>query len=172
MAPRKNARAATTGRPVDFRSSIYIGEDITPSFGVDSSIEIVLPNGTKEQYDYPYTAISTGAWIQGMATVIIKDGVLSVEHFQIIDPTDLANTYNDLMSILKDIDVVIENKLAGGGIIQTTINNKTLISESLSSLYAIRASYVKRINAEIAKMNKAQPNNPIKSISRFTRGKM
>ncbi|MHC3292342.1 hypothetical protein ACXOER_05010, partial [Salmonella enterica] len=102
--------------------------------------------------------------------VIIKDGNQSVEHFQIVDPTNIANNYNQLMGILKDIDAVIESRLTGGGILQTTINNKTLISESLSSLYAIRAAYVKRINAELAKINKTNPNNPIKSISRFNRG--
>lgn len=167
---RSRSTKAQNARPVDFKSAIYIGEDVMPAFPEGSSIEIILPNGNKESYAYPYDPVSTATWVEGMATVIIKDGNQSVEHFQIVDPTNIANNYNQLMGILKDIDAVIESRLTGGGILQTTINNKTLISESLSSLYAIRAAYVKRINAVLAKINKTNPNNPIKSISRFNRG--
>lgn len=170
MAPRKNTKTVVDARSVDFTSVIYVGEDVIPSFPDDSSIEVILPDGTKETYSYPYTPINTSKWKTGMATVIIKDKGQRVEHFNIVDPTDIATNYNQLMQILNEIDLVIELRLTAGGVVQTTINNKTLISETLSSLYAIRSSYVKRINNELSKINKKQPNNPIKSISRFTRG--
>lgn len=172
MAPRKNAKAAATVRLVDFTSDIYIGESIQPNFGIDSAIEIILPSGEKEWGSHPYEPISTNPWKPGMATVIIKENEQHrVQHFNIINPVEIANQYNQLTGILKEIDLVIEARLSNGGVLQTSINNKSLTNESLSALYAIRSAYVKRINNELAKINKTQQNNPIKSITRFTRGK-
>ncbi|EEZ7286031.1 TPA: hypothetical protein RPP24_004554 [Escherichia coli] len=45
------------------------------------------------------------------------------------------------------------------------------MSETLAQLYAMRANYIKRANAELAKMKNATPDNPIKSITFFNRGR-
>lgn len=164
--------ATNQGRPVDFKSDIFVGETIIPAFPDDSSIEIIDPKANRFSYSAPYTPIYTEDWSEGMATaIIVVNGVSTVQHFQIVNPITAATQYNQILAILAEIDKVIADRLAGGGTITVTINNKTLMSESLSSLYALRSLYVNRANAELAKVKGTNPDNPIKSISRFTRGR-
>ncbi|QUG75866.1 hypothetical protein GKQ23_13075 [Erwinia sp. E602] len=166
MAPRKLV-ATNSGRQTDFTDQIYIGETIQPSFPEGSSIEIIDSAANRYTFQYPYSTIKTDTWAEGMATIIIKTSTNTVRYFQIIDPISTADKYNQLMKILNEIDKVIESRLSGGGQISITINNKTLTNESLSQLYLIRASYVNRINAELAKIKGKNPDNPIKSITNF-----
>jgi len=164
--------ATNTVRPVDFKTDIFVGKTIQPALPDDSTVEIIDPKAQRYSYSAPYTPINTKDWAEGMATaIIVVNGVSTVQHFQIVDPITAATQYNQIMAILAEIDKVIEDRLAGGGTITVTINNKTLMSESLSSLYALRALYVNRANAELAKAKGTNPDNPIKSISRFTRGR-
>ena len=106
-----------------------------------------------------------------MYTVIITDKTRSVKQFNMIDPLEAATTYNQIIDIIKDIDNVIDARLQNGGVYQTSINNKSLMSETLAQLYAMRANYIKRANAELAKMKNTVPDNPIKSITFFNRGR-
>ncbi|WP_323067853.1 hypothetical protein [Klebsiella variicola] len=89
---------------------------------------------------------------------------------ELIDPTKYTTEYSQLLKLIADIDQVIEAKVAGGGVYSTTINNKTLVSESLSNLENMRIRYIKRANALWAAMNDQPANGngrPIKSVTVF-----
>lgn len=89
---------------------------------------------------------------------------------EIIDPTRYTTEYSQLLKLIADIDQVIAAKVAGGGVYSTTINNKTLISESLTNLENMRIRYIKRANALWASMNDQPVNGngkPFKSVTVF-----
>lgn len=89
---------------------------------------------------------------------------------EIINPAKSTEEYAQLISIIKDIDAVIDARVKGGGVYSLTINNKTLISESLTNLENMRIRYIKRANAVWASMNDKPSNgngNPFKSITVF-----
>ncbi|WP_052050237.1 hypothetical protein [Cedecea neteri] len=89
---------------------------------------------------------------------------------EIINPAKYTSEYSQLVNLIKEIDAVIEARVAGGGVYSATINNKTLISETLSNLENMRIRYIKRANALWASMNDQPVNGngkPIKSITVF-----
>ena len=89
---------------------------------------------------------------------------------ELIDPTKYTTEYSKLISMIHELDEVIETKIAGGGVYSTTINNKTLISESLTNLENMRIRYIKRANALWASMNDQPVNGngkPFKSVTVF-----
>lgn len=89
---------------------------------------------------------------------------------ELIDPTKYTTEYSQLISLIKEIDEVIADKVAGGGVYTTTINNKTLISESLTNLENMRIRYIKRANTLWASMNDQPVNGngkPFKSVTVF-----
>lgn len=89
---------------------------------------------------------------------------------ELIDPTKYTTEYSRLLSLIKEIDQVIEDRVAGGGVYSTTINNKTLISETLTNLENMRIRYIKRANALWASMNDQPVNGngkPFKSVTVF-----
>ena len=52
----------TIENKVDFSQDIYIGDNIVPTFGDGSSIEIISSKGVKYNYSYPYSPIDTSSW--------------------------------------------------------------------------------------------------------------
>lgn len=81
-----------------------------------------------------------------------------------------TNEYAKLKGMIDEIDQVIAVKISGGANYSITINNKTLVSESLNSLESMRARYVKRAHTLWAKMNGVNVSGngkPIKSITVF-----
>ena len=158
-------------RSVDFTSDIIQGESIVFSFAVDSTVDIVGMDGVKQSFSYPYSAIDTSTWKSGAYTAIINDTSFAVRTFQIVDPTATANKYNQYLSIIDEINFVIESKVQGGGVISQSINNKSLTTESMDSLLRLRTHYMKLANQELARMKGLSSGNPIKSITTFNRGK-
>ncbi|HBW0881661.1 TPA: hypothetical protein MED72_006007 [Klebsiella variicola] len=158
-------------RSVDFTSDIIQGESIVFSFAVDSTVDIVGMDGIKQSFSYPYSAIDTSTWKSGAYTAIINDTSFAVRTFQIVDPTATANKYNQYLSIIDEINFVIESKVQGGGVISQSINNKSLTTESMDSLLRLRTHYIKLANQELARMKGLSSGNPIKSITTFNRGK-
>ncbi|MCB3778013.1 hypothetical protein H5765_18205 [Klebsiella pneumoniae] len=158
-------------RSVDFTSDIIQGESIVFSFAVDSTVDIVGMDGVKQSFSYPYSAIDTSTWKSGAYTAIINDTSFAVRTFQIVDPTATANKYNQYLSIIDEINFVIESKVQGGGVISQSINNKSLTTESMDSLLRLRTHYIKLANQELARMKGLSSGNPIKSITTFNRGK-
>lgn len=89
---------------------------------------------------------------------------------EIINPAKYTNEYSQLLKMIKEIDQVIADRVAGGGVYSTTINNKTLISETLTNLENMRIRYIKRANALWASMNDLPVNGngkPFKSVTVF-----
>lgn len=89
---------------------------------------------------------------------------------ELIDPTKYTTEYSQLIKMISEIDQVIADKVAGGGVYSTTINNKTLISETLTNLENMRIRYIKRANALWASMNDLPVNGngkPFKSVTVF-----
>ncbi|HFR1546005.1 TPA: hypothetical protein ACHUS5_004397, partial [Shigella sonnei] len=100
----------------------------------------------------------------------ISNGQTSTFTSEVINPLLYTSEYSQLKQMISEIDQVIANKIAGGANYSITINNKTLVSESLSSLESMRERYVKRANALFVKMNGGTFSNggkPIKSITVF-----
>lgn len=89
---------------------------------------------------------------------------------ELIDPTKYTAEYSQLVKLINEIDEVIAVKIAGGGVYSTTINNKTLVSESLTNLENMRIRYIKRANSLWASMNDQPVNGngkPFKSVTVF-----
>ncbi|EKY3222207.1 hypothetical protein AABV78_001440 [Enterobacter hormaechei] len=157
-------------RSVDFTSDIIKGESIVFSFAADSKVDIVGVDGINITYTYPYSVIDTSNWKAGAYTAIINDKTFSVRTFQILDPTATANKYNQYLSIIDEINIVIESKVQGGGVITQSINNKSLTTESMDALLKLRTHYTRLANQELARMRGLSSGNPIKSITTFNRG--
>lgn len=90
----------------------------------------------------------------------------------VINPLLHSNEYSKLIEIIGEIDQVLEMKVKGGGVTTLTINNKTLVSESMESLMKMRNSYVKRANAlqdQLEGRTALTLDKPIVSITRFGR---
>ena len=100
----------------------------------------------------------------------ITNGVSSTSLTEVIDPTKHTEEYARLRNFVEEIEAVIEAKIQGGANYSITINNKTLVSESLANLEDMRTRYIKRLNALWAKMNGQQSSGdgkPFKSITVF-----
>ncbi|WP_370557722.1 hypothetical protein [Edwardsiella tarda] len=151
----------------DFTKPIYIGQTFTPKMDVT----VINPLGQSVEYTTAMQIPTDTAWSAGIWTAIVKnsDGTMQVLPFEVIDPKALASNIKQLQDILNEIDVVVEARLKNDGVVTTTINNKSLISESLSSLYQLRQHYKKRLADEMKKINKTNSSPIIKSITTFGR---
>lgn len=104
--------------------------------------------------------------------ILMNNATGTVSNFvsEVIDPTKFTTEYSKLLEMIDEIDQVIATKVAGGGVYSTTINNKTLVSESLTNLENMRIRYIKRANAIWASMNDQPVNGngkPFKSVTVF-----
>lgn len=99
--------------------------------------------------------------------ILVSNG--SNENFvsNVINPSSYTTEYTKLKDMIKELDAVIEDRVKGGGVTTLTINNKTLVSESLDSLESMRSRYIKRANTLWGLMTGTQNSNskPIKSIT-------
>ncbi|HBR4372964.1 TPA: hypothetical protein L9V45_005179 [Klebsiella pneumoniae] len=89
---------------------------------------------------------------------------------EVINPTKYTTEYSKITKLIQELYEVIHQKVEGGGVYSTTINNKTLVSESLTNLENMRIRYIKRANALWAAMNDQPANGngrPIKSVTVF-----
>ncbi|EPH2854611.1 hypothetical protein P5G64_20220 [Serratia nevei] len=95
-----------------------------------------------------------------------------VSTFVVVDPLETTTRYQDLLKTLKEIDEVIAMRISGGLITTTTINNKTLVNESLEVLYRLKEQYTQQANKELLKLNgkSGDGKQPIKSITKLHRG--
>ena len=89
---------------------------------------------------------------------------------ELIDPTKFTTEYSQLIQLISEIEEVIAVRIKGGGVYSMTINNKTLVSETLTNLENMRIRYIKRANALWASMNDEPVNGngkPFKSVTVF-----
>lgn len=152
---------------------VYIGEVIIYHQNDSESTTLVSPNKTKTEIITETTAISTEQWKAGLWTQIIKTdlSISEVIHFTVIDPIASSDKYQELLKMLDDIDQLIKIRVAGGLITTTSINNKTLVNESLDVLYRLKDQYTKQANKELLKLNgkSGDGQRPIKSITKLHR---
>ncbi|HIF6677105.1 TPA: hypothetical protein ACX37K_000639 [Serratia marcescens] len=153
---------------------VYIGETLVYHQDVNESTTLVSPRQTKIEITQTSTPISTDTWESGMWTQIVKDdmSIKAVSTFAVIDPLETTSKYQDLLKTLKEIDEVITMRISGGLITTTTINNKTLVNESLEVLYRLKEQYTLQANKELLKLNgkNGDGKQPIKSITKLHRG--
>ncbi|ENY9093364.1 hypothetical protein [Klebsiella michiganensis] len=100
----------------------------------------------------------------------ITDGIVGTSQCEVIDPTKHTAEYARVKTMINEIEAVIEAKIQGGANYSITINNKTLVSESLSSLETMRIRYIERANSLWAKMNgqsTSGSSKPFKSMTVF-----
>lgn len=152
---------------------VYIGEVIIYHQNDSETTTLVSPNKTKKEISGETTAISTEQWEAGLWTQIIKTdmSISEVIHFTVIDPIASSDKYQELLKMLDDIDQLIKMRIAGGLISTTSINNKTLVNESLDVLYRLKDQYTKQANKELLKLNgkSGDGQRPIKSITKLNR---
>lgn len=152
---------------------VYIGEVIIYHQNDSETTTLVSPNKTKKEISGETTAISTEQWEAGLWTQIIKTdmSISEVIHFTVIDPIASSDKYQELLKMLDDIDQLIKMRVAGGLITTTSINNKTLVNESLDVLYRLKDQYTKQANKELLKLNGKSGNGqrPILSITKLNR---
>lgn len=134
-------------------SSTNTGTSQTITNSTDISLDTVI-------------SISTDKATDKLFCTVISNTV-STFTCEVINPNLYTSEYSKLIEMINDIDTVIASKVSGGGVYSMTINNKTLVSENLSSLESMRNRYVQRANVIWGQMT-GEPINqgrPIKSIT-------
>lgn len=130
---------------------IYIGEKFNEV--IPANTKIVIGNKDTTVYEYDNATdnavsvqIDATAFPSGnYATVTNSNGSISITQVQIVDPLASSDELNDALTMIKEIDQVLEDR-AKNAVSQITINNKTIINSSLDSLLALRAMYIKKAN--------------------------
>ncbi|WNK56728.1 hypothetical protein RM151_11530 [Pantoea agglomerans] len=130
---------------------IYKGEKFT--YIVPANTKIIIGNKTTTVYEYENTTstdtpivIDTINFQEGNFTYVVNtNGDIKISQVQIIDPLSSSDELNDALTMIKEIDQVLEDR-AKNAVSQITINNKTIINSSLESLVSLRAMYVRKVN--------------------------
>ncbi|EPY3962334.1 TPA: hypothetical protein ACKFTV_002217 [Klebsiella pneumoniae] len=130
---------------------------------------ITLTNPDSVERDFTLTIDMTGP--QDKLFCVEISGTKTTNFVsEVINPAKYTSEYSQILALIKELDEVIQQKVEGGGVYSTTINNKTLVSESLTNLENMRIRYIKRANAIWAAMNDQPANGngrPIKSVTVF-----
>jgi hypothetical protein len=130
---------------------IYIGEQFTQI--IPANTKIVIGNKTTTVYEYDNSTasdvsvlIDTLSFMAGnFAVVTNTNGTITISQVEIVDPLAISDALNDALTMIKEIDQVLEDR-AKNAVSQITINNKTIINSSFDSLLSLRAMYVKKVN--------------------------
>jgi len=141
------------------KEQIFIGEKITEVIPANSTLKI----GNRETTVFEYSnltdsdtsiQIDTAKWETGTFSVVLnKSGAISISTTDIIDPLAVTDELNHCKMMIKEIDQVIEDRTKNA-VTTVTVNNKTIVNESLDALYKVRSLYVKRVNDILKKKNK------------------
>jgi len=130
---------------------IYIGEKFTLTIPAHTKIIIGDKKTTVYEVENILSVstniiVDTADFISGnYAVVSIVNGVISIAAVEIVDPLASMDELNDALTMIKEIDQVLEDR-AKNAISQITINNKTIVNSSLDSLLSLRAMYIKKAN--------------------------
>lgn len=130
---------------------IYKGERFT--YIVPANTNIIIGNKKNTVYEYENATsndekivIDTINFQEGNFTCVTNsNGVIKISQVEIIDPLASSDELNDAITMVKEIDQVLEDR-AKNAVSQITINNKTIVNSSLESLISLRAMYVKKVN--------------------------
>lgn len=155
--------------PYDYSISIPANTLFIVSFLSTGQSQTFDNTESDTEKDFTVTFDINNASEKLFCTTIIN-GIASTSNSEVIDPTKFTSEYAKLRTMISEIEAVIESKIQGGANYSITINNKTLVSESLSSLEDMRTRYIKRANALFARMNGEQTSGdtkPFKSVTVF-----
>ncbi|MDF2784209.1 MAG: hypothetical protein K0S95_744 [Pantoea eucrina] len=130
---------------------IYIGEKFPIT--IPAYTKIIIGNKLTTIYEVENESstttnmiVDTIDFIPGdYAVVYNENGVISISAVKIVDPLASMDALNDALTMIKEIDQVLEDR-AKNAISQITINNKTIVNSSLESLMSLRAMYIKKVN--------------------------
>lgn len=130
---------------------IYIGEKFTLT--IPANTKIVIGNKTTTVYEVENALsvatdviVDTVGFTAGNYAVVTNtNGTITISQVEIIDPLASSDALNDALTMIKEIDQVLEDR-AKNAVSQITINNKTIINASLDSLLSLRAMYIKKVN--------------------------
>jgi len=130
---------------------IYIGEKFTLTLPAHTKIIIGDKTTTVYEVENLLSAstniiVDTANFVSGNYTVVSNvNGAISISAVEIVDPLASMDALNDALTMIKEIDQVLEDR-AKNAISQITINNKTIVNSSLDSLLSLRAMYIKKVN--------------------------
>lgn len=142
----------------NMKEQIFIGETFTEVIPGNSTLKIGNRETTVFEYENQTSSdtgilIDTSEWIAGTFSVVLnQSGVISISTTDIIDPLSTSDELNDCKTMIKEIDQIISDR-AKNAVTTITINNKTIVNESLDVLYRIRNLYVQRANDILKKKN-------------------
>ncbi|MCT8171737.1 hypothetical protein ACRAOD_17415 [Raoultella ornithinolytica] len=130
---------------------IYIGEKFTLT--IPANTKIVIGNKITTLYEVENALsvstdviVDTATFTEGNYAVVTNtNGTITISQVEIIDPLASSDALNDALTMIKEIDQVLEDR-AKNAVSQITINNKTIINSSLDSLLSLRAMYIKKVN--------------------------
>ncbi|MEN3752507.1 hypothetical protein ABC733_06680 [Mangrovibacter sp. SLW1] len=154
------------------KETIYIGGTIIEAIPASSTLKI--GNSTQTLYEYSNTSdiqttqsIDTSTWTEGTyAYVLNNNGTITINNITVIDPMKSADELSYAKTMVKEIDSIIENR-AKNATTQITINNKTIVNDSIDSLYKLRALFIERIN----RLQKKNSSGIFKSITIMKKGR-
>ncbi|WP_320740448.1 hypothetical protein [Enterobacter cloacae] len=137
---------------------------------VSTGNSITLDNSQSDSDEVFAITFETSVASEKLFYTTITNGNASTSQCEVIDPTKHTEEYARIRNMIDEIEAVIEAKIQGGANYSITINNKTLVSESLANLESIRARYIERANSLWAKMNgqsASGSSKPFKSMTVF-----
>lgn len=140
------------------KDKIYIGEKFSEI--VQAQTKLTVGNTTSNIYQYDNSTdnpiaveIDTSSWVAGQyATVVNAGGTITIGSVVVEDPLASVDELSYLLSMIKEIDTIVQDR-ARNKASQITINNKTIVNDSIDSLLHLRNVYVNRAN-ELKKKNK------------------
>lgn len=157
------------------KENIYIGEKFSETIPANSTLMVGNTTTTLVELSNPSTesvveSIDTSTWAAGLYSVVLNQaGKISVSTCQVIDPLAEVTEIQDARNMVSEIDQIIEDR-AQNAVTQVTINNKTIINESLDVLMRLRTYYVNKANSLLKKQSASGNGGMFKSITVF-RGK-
>lgn len=133
------------------KDTIYVGETIEET--IPGSTTLTIGNGTTKlttlkniSTQSVVETISTENWKPGnYAAVWNISGVIGVTLIHVVDPLQKADELQYLITMISEIDNVIQDR-ATNAVTQVTINNRTIIHESIDVLLRLRSTFVERAN--------------------------
>lgn len=154
------------------KEKIYIGEKLSEVIPSNSTLKV--GNSTQTLYEYSNTSevqstqsIDTSAWTEGTyAYVLNNNGTIEISNVLVIDPLKSSDELVYCRTMINEIDTIIQDR-AKNAVTQLTINNKTIVNDSIDSLYRLRQLYISRINS----LTKKNSSGVFKSITVMKTGK-
>ncbi|MEI7342234.1 hypothetical protein WCT87_12200 [Pectobacterium brasiliense] len=145
---------------MDKKYKIYKGEPFTVKMVANSTIR-------GKPFNIDYTAddeldaiFQTSEWEESQILVLsdVTGKIIEIYTINVVDPFASTDQLTHLRELLKDIDAVIDSRIKNDNS-QLTINNKTLIRESLDVLLRLKGDTTEKIN-KLKKKVKNTGNEP------------